>query len=429
VFDVIVVGGGFAGVTAAREAALQGRSVLLLEARERLGGRTWRSDWDGQEIEYGGQWVHWHQPHTFSEITRAGLAIELGAEADHVGWYVGEGRRTATMDERNAIAARGWDRFVEGVEEALPMPHDPLHAIDKLATFDRLTMSERLDQLDISEEERDVLWAELESLAHGSLHDAGAVAVLRWHALSGYSLELTQMTGGHVSLVDGTRGLLNAIAAGAPFEQRLGVAAAEISQRGDHVEVEVHGDGSGLIARAVVVAVPLNTLGRISFSPSLSEVKRQGIELGQASRGIKIFIRARGEPAVNNALRPGHPFGHLSTGRLLADGTQLLIGFGFDASICHEQDLGWVQRSMDAIVPGYEVLEATAHDWLNDEFSNGTWAIHRPGWYEHYHAEMQEPEGRVLLAGSDFANGWAGFIDGAIESGRRAGVWAAARSG
>jgi pseudooxynicotine oxidase len=428
VFDVIVVGGGFAGVAAAREAALQGRSVLLLEARERLGGRTWRSDWDGQEIEYGGQWVHWHQPHTFSEITRAGLAIELGAEADHVCWYVGEERRTATMDERNAIAARGWDRFVEGVEEALPMPHDPLYAIDKLATFDRLTMSERLDQLDISAEERDVLWAELESLAHGSLDDAGAVAVLRWHALSGYSLELTQMTGGHVSLVDGTRGLLNAIAAGAPFEQRLGVAAAGITQRDDRVEVEMHGDGSALIARAVVVAVPLNTLGRISFSPSLSEVKRQGIELGQASRGIKIFIRARGEPAVNNALRPGHPFGHLSTGRLLPDGTQLLIGFGFDASICHEQDLGWVQRSMDAIVPGYEVLEATAHDWLNDEFSNGTWAIHRPGWYEHYHAAMQEPEGRVLLAGSDFANGWAGFIDGAIESGRRAGAWAAARS-
>jgi monoamine oxidase len=41
---------------------------------------------------------------------------------------------------------------------------------------------------------------------------------------------------------------------------------------------------------------------------------------------------------------------------------------------------------------------------------------------------MQEPEGRVLLAGSDLANGWAGFIDGAIESGRRAGAWAATKS-
>ena len=69
------------------------------------------------------------------------------------------------------------------------------------------------------------------------------------------------------------------------------------------------------------------------------------------------------------------------------------------------------------------MLAATAHDWLADEFSLGTWAIHRPGWYTHHHAAMARPEGRVLLAGSDLANGWAGFIDGAIETG----ITAAAR--
>ena len=70
--DVVVIGGGFAGVTAAREAARHGRSVTLLEARDRLGGRTWSAPWNGWQIEYGGAWVHWHQPHTWSEITRAG---------------------------------------------------------------------------------------------------------------------------------------------------------------------------------------------------------------------------------------------------------------------------------------------------------------------------------------------------------------------
>ena len=63
-------------------------------------------------------------------------------------------------------------------------------------------------------------------------------------------------------------------------------------------------------------------------------------------------------------------------------------------------------------------------DWLADEFSRGTWAIHRPGWYTTYHAEMQRPEASVILAGSDIANGWAGFMDGAIESGLRAGAQA-----
>jgi monoamine oxidase len=110
------------------------------------------------------------------------------------------------------------------------------------------------------------------------------------------------------------------------------------------------------------------------------------------------------------------------------DGTQMMIGFGIDAERCDPSDLAGVQRMLDSIVPGYEVIDATAHDWLSDEFSRGTWAIHRPGWYEHHHAAVQQPHGRVLLAGSDLANGWAGFIDGAIESGQRAGAWAAAVS-
>ena len=86
--DVIVVGGGFAGVTAARECALRGRDVLLLEARDRLGGRTWSKPWAGTRIEYGGAWVHWHQPHTFSELTRAGLAVSSSADSERAGWYV-----------------------------------------------------------------------------------------------------------------------------------------------------------------------------------------------------------------------------------------------------------------------------------------------------------------------------------------------------
>jgi len=423
-YDVIVVGGGFAGVTAAREAALKGRSVLLLEARDRLGGRTWTSPWNGLTVEYGGGWVHWHQPHAWSEITRAGLAVQLSEDAELSGWYVGEERRSGTMRERDAIARRGWDMFVDGVRDALPNPHDPLHAIDELVRFDRLTIAERLDELPLSVEERGVLAAELESLASAPLEDAGAVSVLRWHALSGYSLELTQYTGGRVTLPAGTRALVEAIAGAAPVERRLDTVVASVAQRGDWVEVETR-DGETLVARAVVVAVPINTLGAIEFTPQLSEVKRQAIAQGQASRGIKIFIRARGADLNQNSIRPGHPFGYLDTEVMLSGGEQVLIGFGPDAALCDAADTASVQRQMDQILPGYEVIEATAHDWLADPFSRGTWAIHRPGWYEHFHAAMQQPEGRVVLAGGDIANGWAGFMDGAIESGLRAGAVAA----
>jgi monoamine oxidase len=428
VHDVIVIGGGFAGVTAAREAALRGRSVLLLEARDRLGGRTWTSEWGGAPFEYGGAWVHWHQPHTWSEITRAGLEISLSDNAEVAGWYVDGRRCDATIAQRDAIAQRGWDRFVDGVRTALPRPHDPLFAIDELASFDRLTIAERLDRLELSGEEREVLTAELESLAHSPLSDAGAVSVLRWHALSGYSLELTQFTGGRVTIAGGTRVLLQAIATAAPFAHRLGEVAAAVAQRNGRVEVQMR-DGTGFLARAVVVAVPINALPAIEFTPSLSEPKRNAISLGQASRGVKVFIHARGDPAWQNSIRAGHPFGYLDTEVMFGDGTQLMIGFGVDAERCDAGDLGGVQRQLDEILPGYRVLDATAHDWLADEHSRGTWAIHRPGWYEHHHAAMQTVEGRVILGGSDIANGWAGFIDGAIESGLHAGERAALLSG
>jgi monoamine oxidase len=140
---------------------------------------------------------------------------------------------------------------------------------------------------------------------------------------------------------------------------------------------------------------------------------------------VKLMIRARGEPLQQNSIRPGHPFGYLATEELFDDGTQLLIGFGPDAELCDPSDLAVLQRQLDELLPGYELLDATAHDWLADEFSRGTWAIHRPGWYQHHHAAMRVQDGRVVLAGSDLADGWAGFIDGAIESGLRAGALAA----
>jgi pseudooxynicotine oxidase len=425
--DVIVIGGGFAGVTAAREAAQRGCSVLLLEARDRLGGRTWTSQWGPGQIEYGGAWVHWHQPHTWSEITRAGLDVSLGGDAQEAGWWVDGERRRATIAQRDEIARRGWDRFVEGVREALPKPHDPLFALDQLARFDRLSIVQRLEQLELTGEERQVLSAELESLAHAPLDDAGAASVLRWHALSGYSLELTQFTGGRVTIAQGTGALLASIAAAAPFEYRLSTRIARVSHRNGRVELET-GDGDGAFARALVVAVPVNALASIEFRPALPEPKSRAIALGQASRGIKIFIHARGEPVWHNTIRPGHPFGYLDTELIYDDGTQLMIGFGPDAERCDAGDAAAVQRQLDQILPGYRVLACTAHDWLADEHSRGTWAIHRPGWYEHHHAEMQRPEGRVIFAGSDLANGWAGFIDGAIESGLRTGAWAAAQA-
>ena len=57
---------------------------------------------------------------------RAGLDVDLSEDAQDAGWYVGEERRSGTIEERDAIAERGWNRFVAGCDEYLPQPYDPL---------------------------------------------------------------------------------------------------------------------------------------------------------------------------------------------------------------------------------------------------------------------------------------------------------------
>ena len=74
--DAVIIGGGFAGVTAARELTMRGRSAVLVEARDRLGGRTYTADHDGHAMELGGTWVHPLPPNVGAEISRNGTETE-----------------------------------------------------------------------------------------------------------------------------------------------------------------------------------------------------------------------------------------------------------------------------------------------------------------------------------------------------------------
>lgn len=72
-YDAIVIGAGFVGLSAARDLSVAGKQVLLLEARDRIGGRTWVAEGKNHTYEMGGGWVHWLQTHIWSELTRYGL--------------------------------------------------------------------------------------------------------------------------------------------------------------------------------------------------------------------------------------------------------------------------------------------------------------------------------------------------------------------
>ena len=116
------------------------------------------------------------------------------------------------------------------------------------------------------------------------------------------------------------------------------------------------------------------------------------------------------------------PITFLETREVLPTAARCWHAFGPDAERLPPDDEAAVRRAVGRLLPdGAEVVAVTGHNWRADEFSRGTWSVFRPGQLTGALAALQEPHGRVVFAGADIANGWNGFIDGAIESGLRAG--------
>ena len=415
-FDAIIIGGGFAGVTAARELGNAGHSCLLLEARDRLGGRTWTKEFAGVDVELGGGWIHWLQPHVWAEITRYGIEVTESPEPGRCVWLVDGVRHSGDLAELDALLDRGVEQFCEGYEDTLEYPYDPLQATEAVEAIDNLSEQDRLEQLDLSDEERAILSGQLATNSHSPCKDGGLVSALRWFAPAKWSNPLTQDAIARFKLKTGTRSLVEAIAEDSEAEILLSTPVSSVEQTDDSVTVTTR-EGEVFTASVAIVTVPLNVLGKIQFTPELSEGKRAAAAEGQASRGAKVWIRIRGElEKVYATAADSAPFSWIQSEYELPDG-QLLVGFAPDAEKFDGNDLEQVRSAIGDFFPEVEVVEAFAHPWFTDEFSSGTWGFFKPGQTSRFLPELQRPDKRVFLAGSDIGNLWGGFIDGAIESG------------
>lgn len=140
--DVIVVGGGFAGVASARELSRAGADVVLLEARDRLGGRTWTSEFAGHQVELGGTWVHWHQPHVWAELSRYELELAESPAPALARWFVNGERHDAEMAAFGDLMALGTDRLCADAQQLFERPHDPLLGTLLKGVLDELKLTE-----------------------------------------------------------------------------------------------------------------------------------------------------------------------------------------------------------------------------------------------------------------------------------------------
>jgi monoamine oxidase len=413
---VAVVGGGVAGLVAARELRREGYQPTVLEARDRLGGRAWTSRGLGFRIEMGGTWVHWSQAHTWAEITRYGLSIVARPAPQRVG-VLRHGEVAWHDPERFAeLAGPGQARFLEDAREVFPRPLEPFLQRDRVAALDRQSVTDRLATLHLSASERElqeVLW----SVHFNAPASEGALTqALRWAALAGWDADRLLEAAAKFKLRDGISALVDALAADAGDDVRLGAQVERIvGNDGDGVTVHVRG-GAAVAADAAVVTLPINVLDSVAFEPPLVPPLRRLADEKQASRGLKLFIRVAGQldPALGVAPLP-HAINHFRTEFWDEDST-VIVAYNLDGSLAID-DTETVEDALAVWFPGIRVEGTAGHDWTEDPLTRQTWGMLRPGQLSECLEAAHENGGRLVFAGSDLAAGWAGFIDGAIESG------------
>ena len=155
--DAIVIGGGFAGVSATRELARRGMGAVLLEARDRLGGRAWTSSFAGKAVELGGTWVHWFQPHVWAEISRYGLPITEDPSAETCVMPTDRGFGRFSPEETFTRLEQLMNRFFEHPARPFDQPYEPLHGGGVIAEIDAMSIADRMGQLGLTHEETEWL--------------------------------------------------------------------------------------------------------------------------------------------------------------------------------------------------------------------------------------------------------------------------------
>lgn len=424
--DVVVIGAGFAGLVAARELGAAGASVLLLEARDRIGGRTWTDHRFGRDLEMGANWVHWVQPHVWAEMTRYGRGIERSPAAEEAFWRGADGgARNGSIQEFMALIDDGQQRLVDDVREAMPRGVEP--TVGRIRALDRMSIQDRFDALGLDPEARAANESVWVGHVNAPLDQVGLSSALRWVAATGGHWQLMHEASATYRVVGGMRGFAEGIAADVRGEIRLGAHVVAVTQTGgegaDGAAIVETADGSRIRARRVVSTLPVNASGGIRFDPPLPDAWRRQLAETVASQGTKVWLKARGHVRRFFAYATqDDPLSVLKaefTGSDADGDFTILVAFGPDRARIDIEDLTGMQAAVDAFRPGIEIVDATMHDWMADPLSRNTWMTHRPGQLTRDLLELQQPQGALHFATTDNANLWGGFIDGAIESGLR----------
>lgn len=391
---VIVVGGGYAGMTAARRLAQAGYEVTVLEARDRVGGRIWSHTFpNGGVIERGGERLPSRFTRVWAMVEELGLQM-YSEKVDRYGAEHDAGRRLAVHVQQLVDSGRRPISVADAVESS------PLSDQEKTATMESLRAS-------LGDEPAR---ADLQATASYGVTDDPEDAI-PYRIRGGNQLLATRIA----EQLGGDRVLL-----GAP------VVAVRQSPGGVVVEIE---DGRSLSADAAVVAVPVPAVRGMTFSPELPAAQAEayrrvgfganakcGFQLEEPLEARFIHEFSPGAAYYSIYLGAG-PDGQTSNVMsVFSGGSDTLAALGADQG----RPDTWVALVTAAIPEAKPTGEPLLTYWAGEKYTQGGYSFPSVGWTGQDDAQLRAVHGRVVFAGEHTGGVLYGSTEGAVRSGERA---------
>jgi len=434
----VVVGAGLSGLAAARALVDAGMDVVVLEARDRVGGRTLSvREEPGVVIDHGGQWVGPTQDRVLAWIDD--LDIETFT--------------TYADGENLQLSAGEISRYVGAVPTADPVVAADL--VDAMVTLTMTAMSldpaapwehpqaELLDGTTVESWIAAQPWAEAAKewlrLVCRAVFPAEPREISLLHALfyvrSAGSLEKllgTVNAAQETRFVGGAQQLSERMAEPIRDRIRLGQRVVRIDHGPD--SVVVHTDTGTVTGRRVVVTLPPTLAGRLRYAPPLSGLRDQLTQRSWMGSVIKVHA-VYDEPFWRRDGLSGQVTADTGPVRIPFDNSPhdgshgVLVGFleADDARAASRLDAESRRASVLDCLASYfgetarHPLAYYEKSWMEEEFTRGCYVgIMAPGTWYSYGRELRAPIGAIHWAGTETAVVWNGYMDGAIRSGEDA---------